>query len=91
MDAKAGWMSVTELAAHFGVNAELLRGRLKRLMKRDWDCFREIADPGGPKYVFSIDRVRGIIQALQAARPTESTGACTVPEELPCGCMTGPA
>jgi hypothetical protein len=80
MDPPAGWMSCSELAAHFQVNGELLRPRLKRLMASDHTSFREVQNPAAhkPRYLYAVEKILPIIDAMCTKSQTRAgANVCT--------------
>jgi hypothetical protein len=66
----ACWVSCSELARYFGVNAEQFRQRLRKLMADDPDSYVEVQDPGThePRLLYSFEKARPLAEALRGRR-----------------------
>lgn len=62
-------LSATELATHYGVGQEVLRKRLERLRKQDFNSFIEAADPEHrkPRFLYKVGKVKTVIEAIKTS------------------------
>jgi hypothetical protein len=87
-------MSCSELAAFFGVNGELLRPRLRRLMQEDLASFQEVANPQAhsPRYLYSVQKARPIVEQMRSkarGAGARTPGPDTDSPDPRCGCLGG--